>query len=146
MRVLWCFPTSACIYFLSSPNCIYSNLLRDVLFLRTSLCYSVFYVGISAWNQSLYIYKNTDIRKRLCLIEVVCHHAGVGSIPARSMWDSLWPRGITLFPAKFFITQWYIPLATNVWTNTWISSNHFTCCLSLNECNFQAFQFPTIHT
>ena len=88
MRVLWCFRTSACIYFLSSPNCIYSNLLRDVLFLRTSLCYSVFYVGISAWNQSLYIYKNTDIPKRLCLIEGVCHHAGVGSIPARYMWPS----------------------------------------------------------
>jgi len=107
MLVLWCFPTSARIYFLSSPNCIYSNLVQDVLFLCTNFCYSVFFVGISAWNQFLCIYKNTDICKRLCLIEVVCHNADVGSIPAWTMWDSLWTRDITFFPAKCFISIIY---------------------------------------
>jgi hypothetical protein len=65
MRVLWCFHTSARIYFLSSPNCIYSNKLPDALFLSTSFCCSVFFVGISAWNIYLYISKNIDIPKTL---------------------------------------------------------------------------------
>jgi hypothetical protein len=43
-----------------------------------------------AWGQlRLYIDKNTHISKKLCLIQVVCHHADVGLIPSCSMWDSL---------------------------------------------------------
>jgi len=37
----------------------------------------------------LYVYINTDIPKRLCLIQVVCHCADVGSMQAWSMWNSL---------------------------------------------------------
>ena len=66
MCVLRCFHTIGRVYFLSSPNCLYINLLWDTLLLCTNFCYSLFYTGISAWNLYLYIYKNTDIHKRLC--------------------------------------------------------------------------------
>ena len=42
-----------------------------------------------------------DISKRLCLNEVVFHHADVGLIPAWTMWDSLWHRD-SCFSPKFF--------------------------------------------
>jgi hypothetical protein len=69
MRVLWFLHTSAHIYFLSLPNCVYSNLLQCALFLCTRLFCTVFYLAIYAWNLCLYIYKNMP--RRLCLFGVV---------------------------------------------------------------------------
>ena len=101
MRVLWFLRTSAHIFFLSLPNCVYSNLLQYALFLCARFFCSVLYVGINAWNLCLYIYKNMP--RMLCLFEVVCHNADVSSIPAWSMWDSLWPRDCSFFPPVCFL-------------------------------------------
>jgi hypothetical protein len=73
----------------------------------------LFCVGLTAWNYLyLYIFQNLDIPKGLYLIQVVCHHAEVGSIPAWFMWNSLWPRDSFFFPPKrfiFIIYQSFIP-------------------------------------
>ena len=109
MSVLRFLHTSANIYFLSPTNCIYSNLLQYALFLCTRFFCSVLYVGISAWNLYLYMYKN--IRMGLCVIEVVCYNTDVSSIPAWSMYDSLWPRDCSFSPPKcliFIIYQCFI--------------------------------------
>ena len=47
----------------------------------------------------LYLQKHR-LTKGLCLIQAVCHYADVGLIPARSVWNSMWPRDIFFFTPK----------------------------------------------